>query len=278
MHELHSSEFMLAAPLFEPARYGVLASGTLEGGHPGRVFVDRADSPTSALVCTRVGYYFLGGRPTNPEFNRWLYRAFTEEFAPDQFRAIDDPQVLMFYPSADWKEPLFQAFAGHGPVEVRKKRMVLPEALTAKGPTGFRCWMERIPPGFTLARMTGEFFDDHPEFSDELELFWGSIESFMQKSLGRCLVDTREGVIASACNAVFVGGGEAEISVQTLPVYRRQGLASLACQAFIEACLKRELKPVWGCFPENEASIALAKSLGFVQDIDQPICFWEWRN
>jgi hypothetical protein len=41
---------------------------------------------------------------------------------------------------------------------------------------------------------------------------------------------------------------------------------------------KRGLRPVWGYFPENGPSIALARSLGFVDDIDLPICFWEWKG
>jgi hypothetical protein len=106
MIELDRSDFCLAEPLFRKTRFGGLAAGTLEGGHPGRVFVDHTEKPSAALVCTRVGYYFLAGSARVESFNAWLPDAFCQQFAPRQFAAIGDPQILLFPPDEEWQSGL----------------------------------------------------------------------------------------------------------------------------------------------------------------------------
>ena len=279
MFELSPSQFALARPLFETARYGVLSAGTLEGGHPGRVFVDDPNLPRAALVCTRVGYYFLAGNPVPNGFIDRMVETFTTQLAPSQLQALGDPQVLLFYPSDEWHAPLLQAFGERGPIMIYKKRMVLDPAMAVRGAKAYSCWREYLPPGFHIEEMSPEFFEQHPEMAGETILFWGSENRFAQKSLGLCLIDDQAGDMAvSACSGVFVGSGEVEISISTDPAYRRRGFGWIIAAAFIEACLTRGLAPVWGCFPENETSVRLASRLGFIEDTEHPICFWEWKE
>lgn len=279
MYELTPSQFGRAKPLFEKTAYGVLAAGTLEGGHPGRVFVDDPALPNAGLVCTRVGYYFVAGEPQAGGFIERLVETFTQQLAPSQLHALGDPQVLLFYPSEAWRKPLFEAFNERGPLPIHKKRLRLSPEIAALGPKAYRCWREKLPAGLRLARMSPRFFEQHPELAGETILFWGSEENFAQKSLGLCLVDDAAGgVVASACSGVFVGSGEIEISISTDPAYRRRGLAWITAAAFLEACMRRGLAPIWGCFPENQPSLRLAQRLGFVEEVDQPICFWEWKE
>ncbi|RPJ43622.1 MAG: GNAT family N-acetyltransferase [Chloroflexi bacterium] len=51
-------------------------------------------------------------------------------------------------------------------------------------------------------------------------------------------------------------------------------LAYLTARAFMDACLSCGLRPVWGCWPENEPSVRLARKLGFQLDCEQPVCLW----
>ncbi len=274
MYELTPSQFSLARPLFDAASYGALTAGTLDGGHPGRVFVDDPLLPTAALVCTRVGYYFLAGSPEAAGFIDRMAEAFTSSLAPQQLHALGDPQILLFYPNDEWKSPLFKAFEERRPIQISKKRMLLNPDAARKG-----ALHEQLPEGMRVVSMTPEFFQNNPELASEAILFWGSEDAFTQKSLGICLVDDQAGgVAASACWGVFVGSGEIEISICTDPAYRRRGLARIAASAFIEACQERGLLPVWGCFPENQPSVQLARQLGFVDQVEQPICLWEWRE
>jgi len=62
-----------------------------------------------------------------------------------------------------------------------------------------------------------------------------------------------------------VGGGQAEISVDTNEEYRNRGLATITCAAFIEYSVSLGLIPNWSCWDFRTASIALAKKLGFIE-------------
>ena len=150
-------------------------------------------------------------------------------------------------------------------------------AFDAQAAPALEGWRAQIPAGFCLQPLDAHFLFQHPEIGDEVLLFWENFERFNQNGLGYCLMDDSDRV-ASVCESVFVGCGEAEISISTAPEFRRRGLAYLTGAAYIEACLQQDLCPVWGCFPENAPSIALATSLGFTKSEQQPICFWEWKG
>jgi GNAT superfamily N-acetyltransferase len=270
MFELTASQFLLTAHLFQAAHYGVLAAGTIEGGHPGRVFIDRIEQPRAALLCTRVGYYFLAGQPHVYAFNAWLPGIFSQELAPQQACQIGDSQVLLFYPTPAWRAPLLAQFRGQDALALRKKRMVLaPHANTAS--------INPLPTGMHLQEYDQGLLEQKPELGGEAVLFYGSITAFLTHSLGVAVLDTH-GNVASTCHAVFTGGGEAEISIATAQQYRRQGLARHTATAFISACRRRRLTPVWGCFLENTPSIALANDLGFREDDDQEFYLFQHLN
>jgi RimJ/RimL family protein N-acetyltransferase len=271
MIELQQNQFLTAAPLFQSTHYGVLAAATLEGKHPGRVFCDDPTNPTAAVVCTRVGYYFLAGSAGNADFNSRMAEAFASDLAPRQKAETGDPQILLFYPGETWREPLFTLFKQRSPIAIRKKRMILPPgaASTLSG------WQQRVPNGLRVEPVTIEMLEKHPEKAVETRLFWGTLQAFTHNSLGFWVMDGDS--ILSSVEAVFTGGGEAEISIATTLQSRRRGLAVLAASAFIEASLGRGLNPIWGCWPENHPSIALAQRLGFIDDVDQEICFWEYK-
>jgi RimJ/RimL family protein N-acetyltransferase len=263
MFERKRVDFMSIAQLCQQTHFGVLTAGTVEGLHPGRVFVDDAVHPQVGLVCTTAGYYFLIGNPACEHVISEIDQLFRSELAPSQQKRLSDPQVLLFYEPSSWKDPLQQIFADLHPLVIRKKRMILDCTRDCVGES----WHTQIPDGMHMVRMSPELLEQHPPEAETARLFWGSLESFAMNSLGVCLLDGD--TLVSTCEAVFIGAGEAEISVATSLEYRRRGLARLVAGAFIEACLERELQPIWGCWPENLPSISLAHSLGFIEDRDQ---------
>jgi GNAT superfamily N-acetyltransferase len=69
------------------------------------------------------------------------------------------------------------------------------------------------------------------------------------------------------------------IGVYTVPRYRRLGLARAAASALISHIARRRRKiPLWSTPPENEASLGLARSLGFTAQATEALVRWPPRS
>ena len=84
--------------------------------------------------------------------------------------------------------------------------------------------------------------------------------------------------MVGSCFSAFAAEGLYEVDIQTHPEYRRQGLARLTASAFVAHCLEQGWEPVWECWENNLASIALAEKVGFVCVADLPVCFVDLRE
>ena len=71
LHELEPHEFRRAKPLFQGFDYSLSIHAAIEGNNPGRIFVDDARNPRTALALTVEGY-LLAGDDGNPETNEAL--------------------------------------------------------------------------------------------------------------------------------------------------------------------------------------------------------------
>ena len=256
MPTLNPDEFALVAPLFRDVQlYAPVPYSVIEGNEPGTIFVDRHQEPTAALVCSHGGYYYLAGDPDNAQFSNSLeYLLFEEMGGMDSFH-------LFFFPS-DWEEKL---------------KVILPDRATQRtmrsydfNPTRFshKNWRDKIPRGFCLKSIdeilrqkitiqvnpsishTQSWIDNNP----------------ISKELGFCLLQGAE--VVSICCSLIAGNGMRDISVATGEEFRDRGFATLVTAAFIDRCTAKGVTPVWHCSPENFASNALARTLGFEEKGD----------
>ena len=92
--------------------------------------------------------------------------------------------------------------------------------------------------------------------------FWRNPDDFVNKANSSLL--TYKGKPAAICYAAAIADKCAEIDVLTLPQYRKLGLARFAVTRFIENCQNANIQPLWDCFTNNDASMMLAQSVGFV--------------
>lgn len=133
-------------------------------------------------------------------------------------------------------------------------------------------WRQHIPSGFSLQRLdagTALEVGGIPEL-------WGTVENFLSNGFGFCLIDeaqpdARSG-FASSAQTVFVGDHRAETGAGTREAYRRRGLATAVCCAFIDHCLQSGIHPDWGCVL-NEASEKLAYKLGYGNKRNWPFVY-----
>jgi RimJ/RimL family protein N-acetyltransferase len=266
MHQFSKDEYHRVAPLFAGMPRSVPLDGVLDGLHLGRVFVDDAEAPASALVWTRWGYHYLGGEPANAAFNRALRPLIAQTLLPAS-RAMGEPDMLLTIHPADWKDVLPRIVPDPPPIQIFRRTFRL-------DPPVFRMrhgdWRARVPDGVTVRRIDANLVSD---LRRDVEVTWPSLADFLARGLGYVLI--ADGAPVCTCSAAFVARGRVEIGIKTEAPHRRRGFGLLTASAMIEACLMEGLEPHWECFSDNTPSVRLAERLGFEQVADIPIYYWE---
>ena len=259
MIELTPNHFQNVAPLFAGIDHNVaLVYGVIERNRPGQIFVDDPDAPASALVVSSVGYNYVGGRADQAEFNQALTPLLFDTVLPQMKE--EEREIVLFAFSAAWRARLDALLRPYDAITVPRK-------LFAFDPKRFAAhagWRAEIPAGFELREIDAAVAEQHPAYAPLVDP--------RTRRFGVALLHGDE--VASACTAVSVGGGEAEIDIHTKEAYRRRGYAYLTACAFIEACLARDLTPSWACWPHRVTSQGLAKKLGFEPRPDVLAYYW----
>jgi GNAT superfamily N-acetyltransferase len=238
----------LAQPCFADAWFDrAQIDAVFEGRQPGRIFVDDLDHPSAALMCRTYGY-FVGGDVCATSLRQFMKDAPDEVFK----------DFYGFVPiETEWVQALLADFGGE---------LIDIDRLNFK----FEGRIEDIgkgkppPPGAEIRRIDrdlAERIDSQPP--PLIQIFWSNYESFFDGGFGFCtMVD---GDIASVAFTVAVSDREANIDVETMEGFRRQGLSMLTSTAYIAHCLEHGMTAAWDCDSFNEPSALLARKLGFTE-------------
>jgi GNAT superfamily N-acetyltransferase len=257
MVEIDASEFSKVIPIFHKIDHSVaIVYSVLERNSPGRVFVDDPHVPSSAFLFPEGTFFYVGGNEKDAAFCQLLIALIFNEILPN---AIEKEMVLFAFTTA-WRERLDTLLSGKGVIIIHRK-------IFNFNPERFSDYLKKqvgIPDGLTIQPIDHALAEKHPGYRSIIEQ--GS------KRFGFCLMKGDE--IISECSSIFVGGGEAEIDIHTDEQYQGRGYAQLVASVFIKACQKQGLRPNWACWPERQASWALAKKLGFEERPDIPAHLW----
>jgi len=258
IYELEITAYEKARPLFQEMGHSQLfADAIFEGNHIGRVFVDDPECPTTALIAPMCEFFFIAGRTDNTAFNQAMRALILSELVSPE------GDLLLFPTSEAWQSALDDLFADYARLHVARKAFTFVPTMFAERHAG---WHERLPSGYTIRQYDCALADN-----TELADFWGSLDNFLAHGFGFAVVKGDE--VISRCHSVMVGGGKAEISIETAEAYRRQGFATLAACAFVEGCTERGLHAAWSCWDNNVPSQILAQKLGFNHPVDVPAIY-----
>ncbi len=130
----------------------------------------------------------------------------------------------------------------------------------------------RLPRGFTV-RLTDRSLLARCEWRDEMAFYCGSLENFLRNAAGVCLLQAGE--IVAEAYASSLGDSVAEIGALTRAAQRGKGYAPIACAYLIEILAGRGFLPSWSCDADHQASIRVAKKLGFQYQRAYQILEWE---
>lgn len=106
-------------------------------------------------------------------------------------------------------------------------------------------------------------FEQFPEITEEVEGMWGDADRFLARGFGY-FVQIQD-ICVAWCTAEYRTGNTCAIGVATDPSFQRQGFASRAAATLVNRAVKDGLRVYWDAWAGNEASVALARKLGFAE-------------
>ena len=255
MIELPQSAFESAAPILAQFSHSrVTISSGLEGTQPARIFVDSVQSPSVVVLFHLNTYAIFAGDEGNEDV--W---AFLDGLGPDQ---IYGKSRLVFIPETEAWEARLRGWGQGCLWEDRRTFFEYPP----EPPGEIREWRRKLEDGVTVIPITADM--PGPGASPLLPQIggqggtWLTASAYGEFGFGFCLAVGPDEP-ASTCYTYTAGGGMAEIQVQTLARFRKRGYATIVCSAFVEECRRRNIRPYWECTADNEASVMVARKIGF---------------
>lgn len=248
MFTLPPQSYPSVRPLFEPLTHNrAIVFSVLEGTIPGAVYVDRLESPRAAFLVSVTGFQYLAGEANLADFNQALVQRLAGDLKPPE------DFMLLLPCSAAWQERISTLWADAPGEWASRFEYDFP----AQSPFTPGAWQKDVMAGYSVRAFDHDLASQVPEVGN----FWRRPQDFERLGLGVAVL--HGGHMVSHCISVLVGGGLAEISIETKESYRRLGLAYLAARAFIDLCPSKGLLPHWSCWDYNTASQKLAEKLGF---------------
>lgn len=254
--------------MFKELGYTSAVNAIIEGNRPGKIYVDDMEFPKTAFAWAKPSEYYLVGCPNNNEFNFALHKLITNAINPETVNHKIRFSVL--HCSEDvWDKKINVILKNQ---HYRKSYRWLFTFKQLK----VNC-KRRIPKGFHIECINEEFLKrtslkNLNTVADYIIFKWNSINDFLQKGFGFCLLHGNS--IASWCISGNHVEGKCEITIGTHEKYQNKGCATLIASAFVEHCISKNLTPSWHCGYDNLASIAVAEKVGFEKVLKYPVYIW----
>lgn len=230
--------------MFEAEHLALVIDAMAVGNSPATVWVDDDTAPRAAAIWDRAhSLYLAGGADGVGEFGA----------AISQHVAAARPGLVKVYATDG------AALAGR-PLDRRERVFYRGGQLRIPG------WRSRLPAGLRISSIgtaigqlaaLGNFAD----VAAEIESCWPSMADFRRAGFGFCAHDGE--LIVCWCTAEYVSDGQCGIGIETVPTYRRLGVATLTASAFVEYCVAGGIRPHWDSWSDNAPSVAVAEKVGF---------------
>lgn len=249
MVRLAPSQYPAAHALY--LRHGAqfpLIAAVLNGEQAGVVHADRENRPTQIYVEHNFGFAQVFGTSI-PQFERALQRYWLID------KAFACAKVRLYTPHC----PDFLQSFEHESLRSWRQHFQLVTHLDAKDTSESR---KQPAGGVELVQAGANELGLIETAFGVVDRFWRTADDFASRSLA--VLALIEGRPAALCYAAAVADGKAEIDVLTLPAFRHLGLAKAVVRLFNQRCLAQNVLPLWDCFTNNTASMALCQSTGFV--------------
>lgn len=223
-----------------------------------RAWIDKDVQPEIAVVVAADYCYLLGNFSTQ-EPSHLQAMKLIEKYAQGR---IVVPSTI------EWKEAVCDRFSN----QLRNiKRYRFKRNKDGFNVKQLNQYISDVADGYVLVP-----FDEHI-CQKALEQNWSadfcsnfkSVEQFLQYGLGYAIL--KDGEIIAGASSYSYSEGFIDITIGTVPEYRRKGLALACASKLIIECLNKGIYPIWDA--ANIESVALAEKLGYQFENEYDVYF-----
>ena len=265
--ELREGEYKRARALFKQPHARLVVDAVIAGNRFGRIWADDPERPTTAFMWGGSHRHYLSGRGDGC-FGRELEQFIVESLVPEEKRE----GIVAFQLSVSPDIP-------EGMVDAMRKRWSLrkiPRVLYAAARCRSNVGEASIPPGFCISPIDRSLLNridlaNLDSVVDEIEGEWKSIDNFLKKAGGFCVLKGEK--VVCWCTIEYLSAAKCGFGIETVEEYQRHGLATCAAAACLEYALGRRLMPYWDSWEDNLGSIGVARRLGFEKVEDYSVYF-----
>lgn len=271
LQKMKPAEYRNLAGFFNEPEFA-RASAVLNESRDGDVYADNTEYPELVFVNTS-NFSYIAGHITALKNTDDFRNLFNSIYNADRNTGKWTMKIII--PNNEWVKPLMETLDDKSPYIVMYH--------------SYECgrvklnWRENIPSGFEIMNIDRHFIDSTTmEFSQMIhrlieKAYWGSVDEFLDKSGGICLVKGNE-IISYSFMFYNKGDDSYELSIATDKDYRLRGLGAVTTAACAEKALQRAGKARWLCRALNEGSVRTALKAGFELVKEHNIIFTKFNR
>jgi GNAT superfamily N-acetyltransferase len=260
MYRLARAEAHLARPVFAALDVHLAVGAGVAGEAPSEMYVDDLRQPRAGVLLPWNRHrVYVAGTPSNQTFRGELAAMLRQRNMP---ATGEQPfEAIVYYAPGAWGQALADDLADIPTRELeRRYYRLLVGPSTPPAP---------VPAGFSLHRIDARVLEDaslanRDDLVNEMLSEAPSAEAFLRDRLGYCARQGEE--LVGWCLSEYNQGERCELGVETMPRYRRLGVARATASATVSHARSVGIREVgWHCWSANSASIGLALRLGFTE-------------
>ena len=276
--ELQFDDFTKVKSLFTSSKHlNFTIEAAIAGNSPMRVWVDRENSPRSAFLWDTAHCYYFGGEAGNQEFCDSVVYLLKHTIIPHVI-SRDREIFKIDYTTKEWEPVLKSILKDTSPFKISYEFFILDTPLVPQ-------WRDILPSGFHIRKIDKKLLESNvinlQSIINEINECWYSVDDFLKNGFGFCLVYTPKDEnpeIQGWCTGEYFSEGKCGIGIETFHKHRKRGFATAMASAFVEYSMSVNIQPHWNASAINEASIRVAKKVGFKKIQDYSVFFGAFAN
>lgn len=276
--ELNFDDFHKLQPLFTSSKHlSFTIEAVIAGNSPMCVWVDSEDTPKSAFLWDQSHCYYFGGDAGNRDFCDAVENLLKGTIIPKAI-SLNREIFKIEYSPEEWEPILKEILGNKTPFKVPRNFFALDTPFIPQ-------WRDLLPSDFNIKTIDRDLLESDIKNSrsiiNEINECWHSVEDFLSKGFGFCLVHTPEEEkeeVQGWCTGEYFSDGICGIGIETFQGYRKRGFATAMASAFVEYSLSVNFQPHWDASVNNEASIRVAEKVGFKKIQDYYVFFGAFTN